>query len=545
MIPIALLGVAGCTGAPSTRDAPASASGAEIVLPEMLAVELPGPDVAELAPGDSPLRELLEAASARGLAVTHDLTRPVGAGAHDITWTAWAGTQGQSAARGTRSARIYVFPFGQTPAGLSGDDRATVGNQSPKVVRDAWGRAHMVWLDSNRPGRGIRVMYRRAAADPTTGAVAWETEAIRVGDQDSEVWNSYPVIEASANAVHVAWAGPRTVRYRRLVRAGDTWAFEPIRDTRVPGPGEDWAPGLAARGDGEVHLLTPTGGYAVSADGGRTWTADRVPVPPGTALKGPALAVDPRGNSHVTFIGLVRSPAGGFTSYGKQHGAYWTLRYVRRRAGGGWEDAQDALAGYPEWRDPGTRDDLLVDFADVAVDGRGNIHLAWHGSANTRAYSYDEAFYMQRAPTGPDRWGPWTSIQPLHPLAPAQGDHFSFAPSLSVDEPSGAVLAALFVDTVPAVGKRFDAVARVLRDGRLDGPPIRLTRAARDAVGSGHPERAWSTWFPVAAPRVFRSADGRAWLDVLETVVTTPDAQAAHYVVYQRLDVTALLGQRP
>jgi ABC transporter substrate binding protein len=539
-------GAGGCAGArePSAAEAARSAQGVGIALPEMLAVELPGADATSVAPGDSPLRELLEGVRAGGFRVTHDLRRPIGPGATEVTWTAWEDMPGHSAARGIRTARIHVFPFGLAPVGLSGDDRATVGNQSAKVARDGAGRAHMVWLDAGRRGRGIRVMYRRAAVDPQSGGVTWETEPLRVSDQANEFWNSYPVIEASDNAIHIAWAGSATVQYRRLVRAGDAWVFEPIRDTRVPGPGEDWGPGLGARNDAEIHLLTPSGRYALSTDGGRTWTQDRVPVPRGLAMKGPALAVDAGGNGHVTFTGKVRSPAGGWRAYGEQHGAYWELRYVRRRAAGGWEDAQNVLAEYPEWRDRGTREDVLVDFSDIAVDRNGNLHVGWHGSANTAAYSFDEAFYVRRTATGAGTWGRWGPIQTLHPLDPSRGEYFSYGPSLSVDDESDAVLAVLFFDTIPRAGLRLDSAARVVRDGRLEGPAILLTRSARDAVAAGRAREAWSTWFPCAAPRVYRGADRRAWLDVLQTVVTSPgQADAVHYVVYLRREVTAHVGR--
>jgi hypothetical protein len=558
LLVVLLSGVAGCAGEPKAL-APRGSDGTSagqvsgrvasgevpIVLPELLAIELPV-GTTQIAPDDSPLRELLASAAAGGLGVTHDLTSPIGPGATEVTWTAWESAPGESRVRATRRERIHVFPSGHTPVGLTSDDRGTVGNQSPKVTRDASGKAHMVWLDTGRPGRGTHVMYRRAATDPRTGAVTWETDPLPVSDRASAVWNSYPVIDASATVVHIAWAGPSTVHYRRVVRSGDSWTFEPIRDTRVPGPGEDWGPGLTARSDAEIHLLTPAGHYALSRDGGRTWNQDRVPIPRGVAMKGPALAVDARGNAHVTFTGLVRTPAGGFTAYGKQHGGYWEVRYVRRRAGGGWEDAQNVLAGEPAWRDGGAQADVLVDFIDVAVDRAGHIHVAWHGSANTRAYSYDETFYVRRRASGVDTWDAWGPVQALHPLDPASGDFFSFGPSLTVDDDSGIVLAVLFVDRVPGAGLRFDSTARVLRDGRLEGPAIPLTRTAREAVEAGRPREAWSTWFPCAAPRVFRDADGRAWLDVLQTVVTSPGVRgAAHYIVYQRREITSLVGARP
>ena len=115
----------------------------EIALPEMLAVELPKAQMTEIGPAESPLKELLQSAAAGPLRITHDRSRPLPIGGTLVTWTAWDGVPGESRPRMTRSAYVYVLPNGQTPVGLSGDDHATAGNQSAKVVRDRTGKIHI------------------------------------------------------------------------------------------------------------------------------------------------------------------------------------------------------------------------------------------------------------------------------------------------------------------------------------------------------------------------------------------------------------------
>ena len=127
-------------GAAPTKDA--------IVLPEILAIELPKPQMTEIAPMEAPLRQLLEAATAGVFKVTHDRLKPLPIGGTLITWIAWDGTPAQSRARAMKSAYVYVLPYGQTPIGVSGNDHATAGNQSAKVVRDAAGKIHAAWLDA-------------------------------------------------------------------------------------------------------------------------------------------------------------------------------------------------------------------------------------------------------------------------------------------------------------------------------------------------------------------------------------------------------------
>ncbi len=168
---------AACTSAREPREASSSSEAAvarasrpgpsergEIVLPDLLAIELPGADATRIEPTDSPLRELLATVTAGGFQVTHDLTHPIGTGTTDVTWTAWEGAPRQSAAQATSTARIHVFPFGQAPVGLSGDDRATVGNQSPRW--SATRRARPTWCGSTPIDRGAPLVL-------CTGALPW------------------------------------------------------------------------------------------------------------------------------------------------------------------------------------------------------------------------------------------------------------------------------------------------------------------------------------------------------------------------------------
>src|SRR5207247_5797229 len=103
-------------------------------------------------------------------------------------WTASSGTPGGgSQALVTRQAWTYVFPFGQTPAGVSGRHDATAGNHSAKVVRDRWGRVHVTWLDAARPGRGSTILYRSGVQDPASGRFVWDIPVSRITDPSQVV----------------------------------------------------------------------------------------------------------------------------------------------------------------------------------------------------------------------------------------------------------------------------------------------------------------------------------------------------------------------
>jgi hypothetical protein len=511
----------------------------EISLPDLLAVELPSPGLVEIAPTASPLKELLASARLQDLRVTHDVIRPLRAGSTPVTWTA-----GDGAGRTTtRTAHVYVFPFGQTPVGVSRSRRATGGNNAPKVVRDTEGKAHMVWLDAGRPGTTPRVLYRRASTD-ASGAVAWETTAISVSDAASASTGAYAAIRASARAIHIAWQGTgETMRYRRFVRSEAGWSLEPIRDTRAAGVLWDKGPGLDVRGDDEIHVVSPAGRYAVSRDGGASWAPDAIPVPPAGSIKGPSLALDARGNSHVVYTVTLRGPTEW--SSNKPNGAYWELRYVRRSAEGAWVDAQNVLAGQPAWSDPRSERDVLADWPEVAVDGGGHIHVVWHGTVNTHIFGRDESFYTRRRATGPATWSGWEAPQPLVARAAGSRTHYSFAPSLSLDASGDLVMAVTFTDLAPDLGRALDSMARPIRGGRVDGSLLPLVASASAALAQGRPEQAMSAWFPSASPWLYAPAQGRVWLDVLQTLVMPKEHNAPNYIVYQRLDVTMLATPRP
>jgi len=107
LVAVVLAALAGCSGggtAPASGAAAPLAVTRAIVLPELLAIEMPAPGMPDIAPGASPLRELLEAASAGELRVTHDRTAPLTLGATRVTWTAWSGEPGASGAELTRQA---------------------------------------------------------------------------------------------------------------------------------------------------------------------------------------------------------------------------------------------------------------------------------------------------------------------------------------------------------------------------------------------------------------------------------------------------------
>ncbi|MBS0640751.1 MAG: hypothetical protein JSS43_12805, partial [Proteobacteria bacterium] len=366
-----------------------------IVLPDVLAVELPAGS-AQLAPGDAPVRELLAAAKSGQRTVTNDLKQPLTTGAVRVTFSAWDGTPGTGKAAATRSATLFVLPTGFTPVGASGDENATAGNNATRVVRDRQGRLHMVWTDGGRQPDKVGATYRRAAigADAT---VQFETPPIYLAEKTPADWNAYPALAVTNDGVVALWQGGGTARVRRLVSGPDGYVWGPVRDTGAKSEGRDTGPAIVSDATG-LHIVTPNGVYAFSADGGQTWRQEPIPLPARQKIKTASIAALPAGGVRVAFSLIVQEVKD--TSSKKGSGGYWQVRTIRRMPDGRWLDAQDALAAFPPWQEPKGSQDVLADWVRVAVDSAGGAHLTWHGTAESRIYSNDIAYYAYQPPQG-------------------------------------------------------------------------------------------------------------------------------------------------
>jgi hypothetical protein len=504
----------------------------QISLPETMAVELPAGTTA-LAPSDPPLRDLLATAKSGQRQVTNDLRHELKPGATRVTWTAWAGDPGKGVAVATRAATVFVLPTGLTQAGVSGDENATAGNNAVHIARDSTGHVHMVWVDSGREGGKTGPIYRRATTN-ADGAVQFETPLTPIAEGTPGEWTAYPSLAVFGDSVIAAWQGRGTARTRRLSLGPSGYTWGPVRDTGAKSDGRDVGPAIAADAKG-IHVITPSGIYARSTDGGQTWKTEPMPIPAGQHIKTASLTLDPAGDVTVAFSSVVRPVKDTAKNTGS--GGYWQLRTIVRKADGSWTDARDALEDWPAWGEPVTAQDALADWVRIGIDGMGGTHLLWHGTAASRIYGNDEAYYSYRPFNGD-----WVRPFALVPTDPARGIKFSFAPSLAIN--GEHALAAVFYDVFD--GDRwggFDADLIPLWHGAPSGPALPLSRFVRASIEQKTPEFALSTRFPAVAPGVFHAPDGRAWLDVLETLIPMGVPDSAKLIVYQRIDVTGWLKQ--
>lgn len=484
-----------------------------IFLPEPFAIELPIGARGSLAPNESPLVDLLGAAIAGPLRVTHDLIGPAKLGVTPITFTAWAGAPNASAVVTRTTMPLLILPYGQTPIGVSTDERASASNNIARVVRDESGTLHVAWLEARAGGRAS-VMYRRGPGRLGSTEAQWDLPAQSLSDERTMSLNAYVGLTVIPGGVMASWQGPDGIVLRRIMASPAGWRPEPPIQTGVPSTGREMGPSVVARGN-EIALLTPAGLLARSTDRGATWTTETTPFPPGKQPKNMAMDADSQGRLHIAFAWMIDDQ-------------YWELRYVRRETDGKWVDAQNVLADVPRWQRPNDAGQVLADFPSIRIDHRDGIHLAWHGTATTRKFGGDETHYRYRAAAAGGGWENWRAEQTLWPNDPALS-RGAYGPAMSLDAATDSVIAlSFFVD-----GGDFEHTGlRFLRGGELRGDPIILSKLRTD--GAAMP--LWY-WFPSVLPNIHRPASGGAWIDVLQNVQLGREQKPPHVIVYQSADL--------
>jgi hypothetical protein len=508
--------------------APVRAETPDIIPPDPIAIELPA-DADSIGANDAPLRDLIAKAKAGDDRVTATLPRDrVGVGVWPLIWSAWDPASSEHPAA-RRASLLFVLPHGMTPVGASGGGNALAGNNTTHIVRDATGSLHMVWYDSWR-GVGEGAQYRRARIGPD-GAVTFETPVIPLG-QHAGTWSAMPTVAAVGNTVHFAWQAEGTLRYRSLSLDGSNWRWSDEIDTKVSSPGRDTGPSIAVD-ETSVHILTPAAIYTTSSDGGRTWASEPVNFGDDQHVKTVSLTLDNAGRPLAAASSVVISPKDYSEEQG--HGGYWTIRLARRVGPGQWERIPGPVDGRPEWGPPTQpNQDVLSDWVRVMSNRAGGIHVTWHGTAVSRIYGNDRAYYAWRP-----RDGAWRAPVLLADADPGRGFGFSYAPGLTLD--GDRALALVFQNMVAGHQQRgFDAELVLFRDGSALAPPLPVTSFARDSIVMGEPENALSAWFPSAAPTLERGADGRVWADILLSLAPT-GVTAPNLIVLDRVELTAWL----
>jgi len=86
----------------------------------------------------------------------------------------------------------------------------------------------------------------------------------------------------------------------------------------------------------------------------------------------------------------------------------------------------------------------------------------------------------------------------------------------------------------------FDTRLVQLRHGRIDGPSVPEAPSVSASIAAKYPETAMWSRFPGIGPAPWRTADGRAGVDILELIQSPFQPDGPSILVYRRLDLTAV-----
>src|SRR5262249_18417259 len=189
------------------------------------------------------------------------------------------------------------------------------------------------------------------------GAPRFETPPVPLAENAPGDWNAFPALAVSGDTVDVVWQGGGEAWIRRLRNGASGYVWGAPHKTGARREGRELGAVIATDGD-QIHIVTPSGSYAMSRDGGLTWKVEPIPLPPGTHVKTISLALDSVGDVTIAFSCVVREAKD--TGKAEGSGGYWQLRTMQRTPDGRWAGGSDALAEFPVWGEPFPGQDILA-----------------------------------------------------------------------------------------------------------------------------------------------------------------------------------------
>lgn len=343
--------------------------------------------------------------------------------------------------RGTLDALTWAFappPPWSEPVNVSQGEGGMSSPAHPALALDAAGRRHVMWAEVDAGGEpGTALIYARYDEGRWTRPARVLSTA-KLAQQ--------PDIVAAGERLHAVWSGGEqsAIRYSRAY-VRDAYVangWETPQRISLPGAIAAW-PQIVADLAGTLHVLyaVPLNEgrglyYTRSDDAGATWTPPSLIFD--AAAEGwdrvdrPALAVDVRRGLHVAWV---RAPLPGFGppeglvySVSRDEAATWSEPFALATGAADcpqlavtfdgavhalWEEQAGRTGGgwYHRWSETNGADWSMrarlrgIEGAqgplDLAVDGRGHLHLAalGHDDAGQAALLYTRWIEQRWAPT--------------------------------------------------------------------------------------------------------------------------------------------------
>jgi hypothetical protein len=501
-------------------------AGAVVIPPPVRALELP-PGVTSLPANDPLLAPILDGAtSTTGGPVVHNQAgATLAVGKTQVMW--------QDLSDGTTLYRfVYLYPYGWQVLGTTNNLRVFEHNGGRHLLYDRDNRLHAIYND------GVNVWYRLGVRHGDR--LVWQPP-IQVNNSATPIgMSSYGtrgetfaiVYDASGNVnLQCTWSSQapsnRSILTRRLVvdAAGDVTTGN-IVHTGIYGSFQS----IMADSTGRLHLGVET--YQTLAykysDDGLTWSAQQTWTAAATgctAYRFPNLVIDSKDRVHLLWQA---------ESYQGYTNNWWVGFYsVRDPQTGVWTAPVNVLAGKPDWGPPAAGQQVLFAYPNLMIDDRDNLHLAWHGTARSHIYAWDDTFYMERLyDPGADTWGPWTNDATLHTrdhfnTGDGEDRNYTWVPSLAYKPGDDLLYAAIMFG---------------LGDDEVSDPNVNLTDSLLKTRIGGQWLAGFSnvtqttdlrSWYANVPAQVLVDPNGHCWLDMIWVDGTKDD----YNVLLRRIDL--------
>jgi len=314
---------------------------------------------------------------------------------------------------------------------------STGSSSHSSIAVDGSGNVHVAWYDvTNYGGSGtdIDIFYKFWNASTDT----WNTTQVVSTESTGNSYNPTIAVDGSGN-VHVAWedrtdyAGAGTdydIFYKFWNASTDTWNTTQVVSTESTAASFD--PTIAADGSGNVHVAwqdpTDYGGSGTDSDifykfwnaSTDTWNATQVVSTESTGdTFNPTIAADGSGNVHVAWY----DP----TDYGGS-GTDSDIFYKFWNASTDTWNATQVVS---------TESTGSSQNPDIAVDGSGNVHVAWHDNTNYSGSGADYDIFYKSWDASTDAW---STMQVVSTESTGNSNN----PVIAVENSSGTVHVAWY-----------------------------------------------------------------------------------------------------